>query len=135
MKGLDTSVLLGLLEGDGPSRALIGRLRGVEVATTEANLLELALIAGHGPSRLQRVRREVLQRLRRKLTVLPIDSRSIELVTRRLGASTEAAPPLVLAMLGAFESSGCDELFVREPISVTSRWKLKMTRIGGSQAK
>ena len=135
MKGLDTSVLLGLLEGDGASRALIGRLRGVEVATTEANLLELALIAGHGPPRLQRSRREVLARLRRKLTVLPIDGRALELVTRRLERSPEPTPPLMLAMLGAFESNGCDELFVRDPVRVSPRWKLKITRIGGALAK
>ena len=135
MKGLDTSVLLGLLEGDGPSRALIGRLRGIEVATTEANLLELALIAGHGPARLQRSRREVLVRLRRKLTVLPIDGRAVELVGRRLERAIEPTPPLVLAMLGALESNGCDELFVREPIRMSPRWKLKVTRVGGMRAK
>lgn len=135
MKGLDTSVLLGLLEGDGPSRALISRLRGVEVATTEANLLELALIAGHGPRRRQRSRREVLERLRRKLTVLPVDARSIELATRRLDRSSEPTAPLVLAMLGALESSGCDELFVREPVRVSPRWKLKVTRIGSGHSK
>ena len=135
MKALDTSVLLGLLEGDGASRALVGRLRGVEVATTEANLLELALIAGHGPARIQRSRREVLARLRRKLTVLPIDGRAIELATRRLDRSNEPTPPLVLAMLGALESSGCDELFVREPVRVSPRWKLKITRIADSRPK
>lgn len=135
MKGLDTSVLLGLLEGDGPCRALIGRLRGVEIATTEANLLELGLLAGHGPARLQRSRREVLERLRRKLTVLPIDSRSIELVTRRLVRAAEPTPPLVLAMLGALESNGCDELFVRDPVRVSPRWKVKVTRIVSSHAK
>ena len=135
MKGLDTSVLLGLLEGDGASRALVGRLRGVEVATTEANLLELALISGHGPGRLQRARREVLGRLRRKLTVLPIDSRAIELATRRLERAPEPTPPLVLAMLGALESNGCDELFVRDPLRTSPRWKLKVTRISEAHAK
>ncbi len=135
MKGLDTSVLLGLLEGDRPSRALIDRLRGVEVATTEANLLELSLIAGHGPARLQRSRREVLERLRRKITVLPVDARSVELAARRLDRASAPVPPLVLAMLGALESNGCDELFVREPIRAGARWKLKVTRIGGAQSK
>ena len=135
MKGLDTSVLLGLLEGDSSVLRQISRLRGVELATTEVNLLELALIAGHGPARAQRSRRGALERLRRKLTVLPIDGRAIDLVTRRLDRSGEASPPLVLAMLGALESSGCDELFVRDPLRVDSRWKLKVTRIADSHPK
>ena len=129
MKGLDTSVLLGLLEEDAVVRRLLGRLRGVELATTEANLLELELIAAHGSGRQRKARRRALERLRRKITVLPIDARAIDQVGSRLGARSESAAPAVLAMLGALESNGCDELFVRDALPIEGRWRLRVTKV------
>ena len=129
MKGLDTSVLLGLLEEDPAVRKLLGRLRGVELATTEANLLELELLAAHGSGRHRRARRLALERLRRKITVLPIDSRAIDQVGSRLAPRAEPPMPTVLAMLGALESNGCDELFVREALPIDGRWKLRITSV------
>lgn len=114
MKGLDTSVLLALLEGDRGTRNLLTRLRGIELATTEINLLELSYLAARAPPRTRAARREVLDRLRRKITVLSIDSRAVDQAGRRLGKGSEKTPPHVLAMLGALESSGCDELFTHE---------------------
>jgi predicted nucleic acid-binding protein len=129
MKALDTSVLLSLLEGDPSARDLLKRLRGVELATTEVNLLELGYLAARGPARSHAGRRETLERLRRKLTVLPIDGRAVEQAARRLGKGSERTPPHVLAMLGALEANGCDELLTQEPAVDGGKWRFKITRI------
>jgi predicted nucleic acid-binding protein len=135
MKGLDTSALLALLEGDLSVRDLLRRLRGVEFATTEANLLELTVIAHRGSTRSRRPRRDALERLRKKITVLPIDSRAVEQVDRHLQREGAVPPPLFLAMLGSLEAAGCDELFTREPVPGAGKWKLRITRIGRSHTK
>ncbi len=127
MKALDTPILLGILEGEPSCRALLKRLRGIEVATTEANLLELGYIAAQGSPRSQAARRASLERLRRKLTVLPIDSRAVELATAHVARSGTRPPPLVTAMLGALEAAGCDELFTRERPETLGKWRLRVS--------
>ncbi len=129
MKGLDTSVLLALLEGDRGARELLTRLRGTELATTELNLLELSYLAGRGHSGSHTTRRETLDRLRRKISVLPIDARAVEQAGRRIGKGSERTPPHVLAMLGALEANGCDELFTHEAALDSSKWRFKITRV------
>lgn len=129
MKALDTSVILTLLEGDPGAQDLLKRLRGVELATTEVNLLELAYLAARGPARSQAARRAVLERLRRKLTVLPIDGRAMEQAGRRLGKGSERTPLHVLAMLGALEANGCDELFTQETTIDPGKWRFKITHL------
>jgi predicted nucleic acid-binding protein len=135
MKGLDTSVLLGLLAGEPSARGLLRRLRGVELATTEANLLELTLIANRAPARVGRSRRDALKRLRRKITVIPIDARAVEQATRHLQKGAGVAQPLVLAMLGALEATGCDEFFTQETAQDLGKWKFKVSRLGYSKTK
>jgi hypothetical protein len=110
MKGLDTAALLSLLEGDRPAREFLRRLRGVELVTTEVNLLELSYLASRG-ARLRGRRRLTLGRLRRKLTVFPIDSRAIEESGRRLARGLAGPTPLVEAMIGALSANGCEELY------------------------
>ena len=129
MKGVDTSVLLALLDGERPARELIARQRGVEIATTELNLLELYYLASRGPSRSRAGRRASLERLRRKLTVLPVDARAIGQAARRLGKGGEKAAPVILAMLGAFEANGCEELFTHEVGLDAGSWSFKITQI------
>jgi predicted nucleic acid-binding protein len=129
MKALDTSVLLALLEGDAGARDLLRRLRGSELATTEVNLLELGYLAARGSARSQGARRETLDRLRRKITVLPIDGRAVEQAARRLGKGSERTPPHVLAMLGALEANGCDELLTHEVGLDAGKWRFKITRL------
>ncbi len=129
MKGLDTSVLLTLLEGKRGARDLLTRLRGFELATTEVNLLELSYLAARGPARCRAARREALGRLRHEITVLPIDGRAVEQAGRRLGKGGERTPPHVLAMLGAFEASGCDELFTHETGIYPGTWRFKVTHV------
>jgi len=135
MKALDTAVLLALLEGDRSAKDLVRKLRGVEVATTEANLLELAFLAGHGPLRTRGRRREALDRLRRKLTVLPIDSRAVFESEPAILRGRPPSSPLIAGMLGALETAGCDELFTQNPADLTGRWRFKITRFGRRNTK
>jgi predicted nucleic acid-binding protein len=128
MKALDTSVLIALLEGDRPARELVRKLRGVEVATTEANLLELSYLAGRGPVRARTRRREALDRLRRKITVLPIDQRAVSEAERCARKGHAPASPLVAGMLGALEAAGCDELYTADPGECGGRWRFRITK-------
>lgn len=128
MKALDTPVLLSLLAGERPARDLLRRLRGDEVATTEANLLELSVLAGSAPARSIAARREAVGRLRRRMTVLPIDPRAVEEIARRVGrGGLSRLPPLVLAMLGSLEANGCDEL-ITDALAIPGRWRFRVTR-------
>lgn len=129
MKALDTSVLLALLEGEGGAREVLRRLKGVEVATTEANLLELAYLSARGPERHRRARNDAIARLRRKVTVFPIDARAVETCLSRLGKAPSTPPPLVSAMMGALEANGCEELLTLDPPSEGAKWKVRVTRI------
>jgi len=129
MKALDTPVLLALLEGALGTKELLRRLHGEELATTEANLLELEYIVARGPAKHRGSRRDAITRLRRKITVLPIDARAVEACSHHLGKGAEAAPPLVGAMMGALEASGCAELLTRDPFAPEGRWKVRVTRI------
>jgi len=129
MKALDTSVLLALLEGAPGTKELLHRLRGEEVATTEANLLELEYLASRGAARHRGSRRDAVARLRQKITVLPIDARAVESSARHFGKGLEAAPPLVSAMMGALEANGCEELLTHDPLPSLGKWKVRVTRI------
>ncbi len=135
MKAVDTSVLLALLEGDAALREFLKRQRGIEIATTEANLLELSYVAAYGERRGRSARREVLDRLRRKITVLPMDARAVEHAARHLGKEGPRLSPLVLAMLSTLEVGGCEELFTREVPAQLGKWKFKITRLGHSATK
>jgi hypothetical protein len=131
MKALDTPVLLGLLEGNASVREQLRRLRGMELATTEANLLELAYLAGRGTRRARVERLAALSRLRRRITVLPIDSRAIEAASRRVSLDEPSPAPQVLAMLGALEANGCDELLTAETFAPAGKWRFRVRRIHG----
>jgi predicted nucleic acid-binding protein len=131
MKALDTPVLLAILHGDRSIRDLVRRLRGVEVATTELNLLELHALVGRGPSKGQARRREALERLRRSLTVLPFDGRAAERVARRTAKNeVKMVPPLLLGILAILESNGCDELVTTDPCDIPGRWPFRVVKLG-----
>ncbi|MCI4373472.1 MAG: PIN domain-containing protein [Thermoplasmata archaeon] len=131
MKALDTPILLAILHGDKNARDLVRRLRGVEVATTELNLLELARLIGNGSAQHRRSRRESLDRLRHGLTVLPFDSKAAERVARReQKESHSGVPVLLLGALGALEANGCDELITTDPRAIPGRWSFRITRLG-----
>ena len=86
MKGLDTPILLDLLRGRPRAVSLLKTLGDEELCTTEVNLYELEVLARRDrrPGRERRL--AALERLRRKLTVLPVDERGA-----RAGAALAAA--------------------------------------------
>ncbi len=128
MKALDTPILLALLQGSSRVRDQLRRLRGTELATTEANFLELAHLAAFAPPKLRGERFTALTRLRQRITVLPIDSRGVEVASRRISTSPSRSP-LVTAMLGALEAYGCEELLTDRPDQVGGPWRFKVRKI------
>ena len=126
MKALDTGVLLALLEGSSRAREQIRKLRGSEVATTEANLLELAYLAAEAPAKARGARLAVLERLRQRLTVLPVDARSTREASSRVLRGPDRLSPAVVAMLGALEAAGCEELLTDDPRSIRGDWSVKV---------
>ncbi|MGP8073005.1 MAG: PIN domain-containing protein [Thermoplasmata archaeon] len=135
MKALDSGVLRGILEADPGSKELLRRLRGVEVATTERAMLELSLLAQRSPAKLHVARRTAVERLRRKLTVLPIDARAVAEASRRATGSASAEELWRLAEWGALEASGCDELFSQGKPPAQGKWRFKVTRVGVKHPK
>jgi hypothetical protein len=111
MKGLDTPLLVRLLRGDPSVRTLIRHLQGEEIATTEWNILELEVLARSDPTPGRERRRAAIDKLRRRLTVVPIDQRAVESVAGLRHGTPESSSLAVTAMLGALESRGCTEWF------------------------
>jgi predicted nucleic acid-binding protein len=115
--GLDTPVLLGLLEGRPATRILLRSLAGEELATTEVNLFELEAVARRisRPGRERRV--AAVERLRRALTVLPIDERGARRAAELAAAAPGVASPTAL-MLGAMEVHGCTQWITARGVDI-----------------
>jgi PIN domain len=128
MKALDTTILLGLLQGNPAVRDQLRRFRGAELATTEANLIELAWLAGSAPRKVRAARLAALGRLRQRLTVLPIDARASEEVAKRAGRGLPPSTGL-LGMLGALESCGCEELYTDRPDLLGTGWSFEVRKL------
>jgi predicted nucleic acid-binding protein len=109
MKALDTPVLLELLRGRPSLGAILKSLEAEELATTEINLFELEVIARSGPRHGRDHRRAGLDRLRRKLTVLPIDARAVQAASALSNGRLHDATASEWLMLGAASASGCSE--------------------------
>jgi predicted nucleic acid-binding protein len=109
MKGLDTPILLELLRGRPSLAPILKSLEGEELATTEVNVFELEAIARSGPRHGREHRRAALDRLRRKLTVLPIDGRAIQAAASLSTGRLHEAAASEWLMLGAASASGCSE--------------------------
>jgi len=135
MKGLDAGVLESILEGDPAAKELLRRLRGLEVATTELTILELTAVAHQAPARVRTSRLASIEKLRHKLTVLPIDSRATAEASRRLGGSSRGLGLLRQAEAGAFEAVGCDELFTHNTGAYPGKWSFDLTRINPRTSK
>lgn len=129
MRALDTPVLLAFLTGSPKAREILRKLRGAELATTEANLLELAAIAGQGPARARAERLASLTRLRQRLTVLPLDSRATVEAARRLVKAVRRSPPHLAGMLGALEANGCEELLTDDPGQFEGEWRFRVRKV------
>jgi predicted nucleic acid-binding protein len=128
VKALDTPALLALLEGNPRVRQRLRKWRGEEVATTEVNLLELAFLAARGPSRGRAHRIAALGRLRRRITVLPVDSRGADEAFRRLERGGPTSGLTVLAMLATLETNGCEELLTDDPRQIQGNWRFKTSK-------
>jgi predicted nucleic acid-binding protein len=126
VKALDTGILLALLEGSSKARDLVRKLRGAELATTEANLLELAYLAASGPARARSTRLATLEKLRQRLTVLPIDAHATEEAGRRVVRGSDRLAPTVAAMLGALSAAGCEELLTEDPKAIGGDWGFRV---------
>jgi predicted nucleic acid-binding protein len=128
MKALDTGVLLALLEGSGKAREVVRKLRGVEVATTEANLIELAYLAA-GTRRVTAARLGALEKLRQRITVLPIDARGGREAVQLVPGRRRPLAPSVAAMVGALRAAGCEELITDDGASVPSDVGLRVRTV------
>lgn len=136
MKGLDTPVLLALLEGAPKPRALVRALAGEELATTEVNLFEIELLGRRDRSPGKERRIQALERLRRKLTVLPIDEETTRRAAAIAASARQPAPEGTWLCLGAAEAHGCSEWITsaagmppasaaRIKVTPIERWKAK----------
>jgi len=129
MKALDTPVLLALLAGEPKALALGRRWRGEELATTEMNLLELSELASRSARKGRASRSAAISRLRRRLTVLPIERAAIEEASRRQIRGERHENLSILAMLAALEVAGCDELVTDNPTQFSGTWRFRCTKL------
>ena len=109
MKALDTPVLLELLRGRPALGPLLKALAGEELATTEINVFELETIARSGPRQGRDHRRAAVDRLRRALTVLPIEARAVQAASALSTGRIQEATSSEWLMFGAATASGCTE--------------------------
>lgn len=137
MKALDTSVLLAILEGNPAARNLVRRLKGIELATSEINLTELAVVAIIQGERRRAARLASLDRLRRTLTVLPIEAAGTREAIAHAGGGGASGPAsaAMLASLGAFEAAACDEMFTSDPAAIRGKWHFKVTKFQSTAIK
>jgi predicted nucleic acid-binding protein len=106
VKGLDTPILLAILRDAPPARALLRELRGEELATTEINLYELHALAAAAPSGSRPAKVAALQRLRRRMTVLPITASAVD-EAARFASAAKAHRPYEPLIWGALKVAGC----------------------------
>jgi hypothetical protein len=129
MKGIDTPVLLELLRGSPAARAWVRGAGGEELATTEINFFELETLArlDRSPGRERRL--AALDKLRRRLTVVPIDARA-SAAARAREAPPRGAPWISLLVLGALEAAGCSEIVTSEALARLRSGKARTRRSG-----
>ncbi|MFI5414142.1 MAG: type II toxin-antitoxin system VapC family toxin [Candidatus Lutacidiplasmatales archaeon] len=130
MIGLDTPVLLEILGGRPSAKALLKRLTGEEVGTTEMNLFELVAIArALGPAGLER-RLAAVDRLRRGLTVIPLDAQASQGASARWRGDGQGLSSTPWLLLGALEVNGCTEWVTsRSSGFPKTASKLRVTRL------
>ncbi len=132
MKGLDSSAILALLHGDRAIERTLRSWAGEEIATSELCLIELTAMLLGKPPRIRASRLEALARLRRRLSVLPVDHRVQAILAARSGAVTTPGALQMATILATLEAAGCDEvLTVGRTPSPIGRWKLRVRCIRG----
>ena len=136
MKGLDTPILLGILRGEPRVMSMLRKWEGEELSTTSVNLFELEALArsNHAPGKERRL--AAIERLRRKLTVLPVDERAARLSAQavsRAGAGESTSVNWLI--LGALLGAGCGEWVTAREASFPSSSELKVTIVASSASK
>ncbi len=131
MKALDTPALLEILRGRPPAKALLRSLAGEELATTELNLYELDSLARiEGPRGLER-RLTAIERLRRRLTTLPIDERATRAAAAVSRGHRRGNARELSLMLGAAVAAGCSEWITTRSLAPTEMpGHLKLRLVG-----
>lgn len=125
MKGLDTPILLGILHGSASSSTLLRSLRGEELGTTELNFLELGLIAERDARSARAARLASLEKLRRRLTVLPLTSGGVT-AAARLQERGVLGSTIELAIWGVIEAAGCSEWITSSDFRPNRRTHIKV---------
>ena len=128
MKGLDTGVLLEILEGTPAAKKELRKLRGEELATTEANMLELLLLASKGSPKARASRLAGLVRLRRRLTVLPLGPSGFDRAARVAASGGLPSGTIQAALLSALDAAGCEELLTTDSSLEGGRWRVRTRR-------
>jgi predicted nucleic acid-binding protein len=136
MKGLDTPVLLDILRGRAVAKSLLKNLSGEELATTEWNMVELEVLARSGPARGRARRLEALERLRRAITVLPVDERAVRAAFSHGESLFQQGATSVALMLGALEASGCSEWITHSLGRLpATRFRVKVRELDGNRLR
>jgi predicted nucleic acid-binding protein len=136
MKALDTPVLLDVLRGVPAARQLVRSLTGEEVATTEINMFELGVLARSDRRPGFERRLAALERLRRKLTVLPVDGAAIAAAAKLPLAKGKVHSPLTQLLVATLESHGCAHwITVPEAVPEGGRLSLKVELYGQRRPK
>ncbi len=130
MKGLDSPVLIALLRGDSAVRPLLDSISRDEVGTTEWDLLEVERAARADPSPGRQRRLLSVERLRRAVTVLPLDERAARLASPRVTAKDGTIQLATIWKLAALEAAGADEWYtVRGRASGRPRGRVKVKHL------
>lgn len=136
MKGIDTPLLLALLEGRPEAERLLEGQGEEELCTTEVNLFELEALARAGGRDGRARRLAALDRLRRKIGVLPIDERASRLAAQLASPSPASAPASAWLVLGALQAAGANELLTTDGVGWNGvRVGLRITVVRKSSSK
>ena len=136
MKGLDTPLVLDLLRGRPSARKVVGTFEGEELCTTEINLFELETLArlDRRPGRERRL--AALERLRSKLTILPIDQRAARAAAVLAATQPRSASASEYLILGAAEAAGVSEWLTTTDLPVPKApSKLKIRKYSRTVSK
>jgi|GEM_PF-627899 len=114
MRGLDTPVLLALLDGQPAARRLFDGAPADAFVTTEVNLFELETLARQrSPGRSGRL--AALERLRRRLAVLPLESGGARRAALFAADSKGGLSSSDALVLGILDAHGASELVTNDP--------------------
>jgi predicted nucleic acid-binding protein len=109
MKALDASVLVALLRGRPEAKALLRSLHGEELCAPQLVLVELEALARLDASPGLERRLAAVEKLRRRLTVLPIEEKGAQIAAKILGAHPRNASLSAALTAGALEAQHVGE--------------------------